>query len=65
MKVFMSIWEADDTEMEHGAGRYFDTLKEAIERFNELKEGLYACLIEFDDKPIFTYVKDNYKTDNL
>ena len=53
MKVFMSIWEADDTEMEHGAGRYFDTLKEAIERFNELKEGLYACLIEFDDKPIF------------
>ena len=55
VKVFMSIWEKDDTELVRGFGRYFETIDKALESFYEIKEGLKACLIDVNDNPMFIY----------
>jgi len=61
-KYFMTIWLADDPQQEHGRGRYFDTERGALKRFEEIKEILHSCIImeETDDyeKAIFMWKKD-------
>jgi len=45
-KYFLTIWLKDDTKQERGMGRWFDNPNDAIRRFVEIQEDLYAGMIE-------------------
>ena len=51
----MTVWMLDDTEMDYGRGRWFDTVFEAGKRFEEIKGDLFAALIEFKGAAVFTW----------
>ena len=53
--VGMTVWMLDDTEMDYGRFRWFDTVFEARKRFDEIKGGLFAALIEFKGAPVFAW----------
>jgi hypothetical protein len=57
--VFLTVWLKEDREQEHGMGRWFDTLDEAIKRFLNMRNNdqLYAAVIDRGDNVIMTWHK--------
>ena len=53
--VGMTVWMLDDTECNYGRFRWFDTVFEARKRFDEIKGGLFAALIEFKGAAVFAW----------